>query len=360
VVQSSQSGGRPLHVDQLVALNDEIAALVRAGVPLELGMREFGQSASRRLQEVSFRLSERMEAGASLERALAEEGDHLPGVYRAVVESGLRSGRLPDVLEELSGLARALQDLHRRVIGALVYPMVVAALAWGMTLALIAWCVPPFLAFWSDMNLASGSVIDGLAWLNQNLVWWSWGVPAALMVTWWISGLLAGSRVSPESGQLLASRLYRCVWVPGLIDNFDRAAFLRTFSLLVQHETPLHEAFALAGFATGNRTLVAASTRVGTALQAGEQLRDVLQSTPELPRFLRWMIATGERQQRLAETSRLAAEVYHERATRQADVLTSVAPALLTLVIGGLAVLAYGVLLLLPIGELYGQLGLPE
>ena len=52
-------------IEQLIALNDEIASMARAGVPLELGLRELGGDSAGRLREVSQALSDRMSAGAS-------------------------------------------------------------------------------------------------------------------------------------------------------------------------------------------------------------------------------------------------------------------------------------------------------
>ena len=81
---------RPAKLDDLLALNDEIAGLIRAGLPLELGLRQLSSSAAGGLSKLSARLAERVSIGSSLEQALREEGDHLPSVYLAVVEAGMR------------------------------------------------------------------------------------------------------------------------------------------------------------------------------------------------------------------------------------------------------------------------------
>ena len=89
-----------MSLESLVALNDEIAALVRTGLPLERGLRQVGDDLSGRLGGTMSSLAERMSRGASLPEALAAEGDRLPRIYRAVVEAGLRAGRLSAALEK--------------------------------------------------------------------------------------------------------------------------------------------------------------------------------------------------------------------------------------------------------------------
>ena len=99
-------------IEQLTALNDEIASLVRGGVPLEPGLRELGRGGGGALAEISRLLSDRMTGGASLSEALRAEESRIPAVYRTVVEAGLRAGRLPAALEAFSNYARELVDLR--------------------------------------------------------------------------------------------------------------------------------------------------------------------------------------------------------------------------------------------------------
>ena len=115
-------------IDQLIALNDEIVALTRAGVPLERGLLDLGSDVPGRLGRIATALGERMSRGESLSEALASSGGGVPRVYRAVVEAGLRSGRLPVALEGLSAYARGYAEARRSIGLALWYPLMV--LAW--------------------------------------------------------------------------------------------------------------------------------------------------------------------------------------------------------------------------------------
>ena len=53
---TESSSGTPISPEQLIALNDEIAALIRAGIPLELGLRELGGDARGALSRISLQL----------------------------------------------------------------------------------------------------------------------------------------------------------------------------------------------------------------------------------------------------------------------------------------------------------------
>src|SRR3954454_9198412 len=119
--EPAEAGGGAIALEDLIALNDEIAALVRAGVPLERGLLDVGGELRGRLRAIATGLGERMGRGESLPQALEAEGERIPRVYRAVVQAGLRTGRLAVALEGLARLARRVADL-RRVVGlALIY-----------------------------------------------------------------------------------------------------------------------------------------------------------------------------------------------------------------------------------------------
>ena len=68
-------------LDQLVALNDEMAALVRAGVPLDRGLQGLGEDLPGRLGRFARQLAERLSHGEALSDALADPALHLPRLY---------------------------------------------------------------------------------------------------------------------------------------------------------------------------------------------------------------------------------------------------------------------------------------
>ena len=115
----------------------------------------------------------------------------------------------------------------------------------------------------------------------------------------------------------------------------------------------------LAGYSTGNRRLILDSTKIAQRLQNGESLQESLAAARRLPRFLRWMLRSGEENNKLSETLKLAADVYQKRASRRAELLRVVLPVALTVFIAGGVTLLYGVILFAPIRELYDRLGDP-
>ena len=100
----------PITIDQLLALNEEIAALVRAGVPLDRGLLDAGRDVRGQLGRIAGALGRRLGRGESLVAALGAERKAIPPLYRAVVEAGTRAGRLPVALEGMARYVRGYSE----------------------------------------------------------------------------------------------------------------------------------------------------------------------------------------------------------------------------------------------------------
>ena len=88
---TNKAGAKPIGLQDLALLNQEIAALVRAGVPLESGLAMAGQAGAGAQEMLMLRLAQRLREGRSFADALQMEGAELPRLYRAVVVAGART-----------------------------------------------------------------------------------------------------------------------------------------------------------------------------------------------------------------------------------------------------------------------------
>ena len=152
-MSESRSSGGSVTLDQLIALSDEMAALVRAGVPLERGLIEAGREIRGRLGEIANDLGTRLSQGERLPEALVQSDRAMPDVYRAVVEAGVRSGRLSQALEGMAAIARNYADARRAVGLAMLYPLIVLALAYALALLFILLIAPRFVTAFETLGL---------------------------------------------------------------------------------------------------------------------------------------------------------------------------------------------------------------
>jgi general secretion pathway protein F len=355
---------RPVTLDDLIVLNDEIASLVRCGVPLELGLVGLGSTLTGRLGRLTRRLARHLEAGTSLSDALAAESRSMPAVYRAVVEAGLRSGRLAESLSSFGGMAQSVQDLREQIGMALFYPTIVVLLGYALFVGFIVRILPVLEETYESMQLRAAAWLEWFHPLRDTVGWWGPAVPAllVLIVIWWRLTSRGALSAGAQSWWLtLAIMPWR--WFPGIariLENFHRASMAHILRVMIEQEVPLPDALALAGEATGNSRLARASRSLAASVRAGRSLSDALAepvSRQNLPAFLIWMMNAGGQQASLTASLNQLAEVYRRRALFQAEWVRVVLPVTAVIVVGGSVTLAYALTLFLPLTQLLADLG---
>src|SRR4051812_759245 len=109
--------------DDLAALNEQIAAMARAGLPLDQGMDSLARDMGRgRLRSVTEELARARGGGHPPPGAPPRRQGHVPPYYANLVTVGVQTGRLPEVLATLTTYARSVAATRSVVIEALFYP----------------------------------------------------------------------------------------------------------------------------------------------------------------------------------------------------------------------------------------------
>lgn len=356
MAQSDPSLPGAISLDQLIALNDEIAALVRAGVPLEPALAELGGDLPGRLGRIATMLAERASRGQSLPQVLSDESARLPPVYRAVVEAGLRSGRLASALEALAGSIRRVAETRRGVVVAALYPLLVLIVAWGLFAFFASFTAERLAPVLKAFNAPGQGFFQGLARCGQWAAYWGPAVPLVILVlaaAWWYRSGRAAVVEPRWAGRLLG-------WLPwvGSTLRWSRSAtFAEVLALLVENRVPLDEALVLAAETSGDPQMVPAARQLAAALSQGETLDPSTFGRRTFPPLLLWLMSTAGRHTALLPGLKHAAETYHRRAQHQSELARVFLPVVLTIVLGGTVALLYVLTLFVPYSSLLRTLG---
>src|SRR5438874_4594108 len=115
-----RKAGGNLSPDDLITLNEEIAGMARAGLPLDQGLAALAKEMGRgRLQQVTEALARDLREGHTLPEALARQKNRVPAFYASLVSAGARTGRMSDIIATLTVYARSLANLRSIIIDAL-------------------------------------------------------------------------------------------------------------------------------------------------------------------------------------------------------------------------------------------------
>jgi len=338
-------------LDELAALNDEIIALVRAGVPLEPGLLSLGADLPGRLGRFANSLGRRLESGESLVDTLDDSGDGFPRVYRAVVAAGIRSGKLSSALEGISTAARRAAELRRVMIVSLIYPIAVLMVA-SFVFLFTALMTAPIVARIYEL-------------LGVERPWWYEWVfhmtqvgPEVIAGFWFVTVIVGGVWLYRSSRAVaISDRGIRGLPTVARVLHVGRmATFADVLAMMVEHKVALDEAIVLAAEASGDRILVKASGIIAERIRGGQHTAPLPKGFPPL---LGWLLNSGTQREQLAKSLRQTASSYRRRALNMGNWLTIYLPIILSAGVGGTIAILYVLIVMAPFYNLLFQLSLP-
>jgi type II secretory pathway component PulF len=335
-------------LDEFLALNDQLAALVEAGVPVDLGL-ETNETPSVVLEQISETVKDRMHNGESLSDALEGDEQTVPAGYRYLVQVGLRSGTLDAGLIESSRLATAVDRSQQLLRGAFFYPILVCGFAY---LGMVGFCwyfVPTLTQVYEGMRLTPGWGLLVLQAIQRTEALWI-AIPPALVIGWLFWRFYTRNRraVSVKTTGLL-SRLFGASQA---VFQHRCANFAELLAALLQNDVSFDESLRLAAGACGDEKLSEGARMLAIAAKQGTFPGNDSPAARKFPPFLRWALWHADETIGRTRALQMAATIYRTSAERRTERLQGIAPIFACVLIGGGAVLLYGLALFVPVIQL--------
>lgn len=352
-------------LEQLLALNDEMAAVVRAGIPLEQGLAEFARESSGKPRRLAESLAARMSGGESLVEILEKDEATFPPVWRSVVLAGLRSGQLAAALESLSLTGRRAVELRRGMTLALIYPTIVVGMAYMAILFVMTFVVPVISQSYTQLLGTSSMLLSSASRVGAWVAVWGWLVPfmAVGVFAWWrVRSGRAMRSLSERGGRrflLRGAGRWRWPSVRAALNDGRMATFAELLGLLDEHRVPLPQAIVLAADASGDRNMSRGARVIAERVERGERVTRREDLPSSFPPLLGWSLLAQMGQGSLQRTLATSAAMYRQRAVDAARWAALYMPIFLTVGVGGTAVLAEVLLVFVPFVNLMKQLAMP-
>jgi len=141
--------------EDLMLFCRQLSTLIGAGVAILMSLEIISkQVASIKLYDVTMDLKKNMEAGLSFHEALALHPKIFSDLWINLVESGEASGNLAVVLSRLAAYLEKDAEFRKKVISALIYPIILVIASLGALLFLSIKIVPSFAEIFKSFNLA--------------------------------------------------------------------------------------------------------------------------------------------------------------------------------------------------------------
>lgn len=325
---------KPLTRTDFFNFNQQLAALVKAGLPLGEGLRLLGSDMRRgRLANAVRRVVAAMDEGKSLPEAMAENQDAFPRDYTQLVKAGLGTNNLSQVLLNFGLHVQQMGKLRQALRQAVAYPLAV----YGALL--MVWC---FLGWWIVPQLATFGIAISQQrqydWnTNQYLPRSHWAVPLyrflhiAPFIALGITALILMAVMVIRAFNRKRGRIVLRDWAARRLPIFGPALRLTLVTqwcdalrVGVESSLDLPAALQLAADVVGSADLATDSATIIEQLASGQDLRHARYRL--LPGSLPGVLELGLKQNNLPQTLAAVSEAYR----RQAENRTAIIPAIMT------------------------------
>lgn len=337
--------GARFSVSDSAQLAAYLAELSRAGLPVGAGLRALSAELPHRTARAMKRLANRLDRGEPLDKVLADPKLGLPEHLRGLVMAGVQSGHLADVLEEYVAHERLTRAIRRSILASLAYPalLLVILLLW---IGLIAtYIVPPLVKMYKDFDIApAGGRVGGFLMQVPDFAMWlqQYGLP--LVATILVAALLSAVALGLGYGRGLASEILSILPLIGPVwRNCGLAQCSDMLALLTDAEIAAPSALRLTGRSLHDVSLTRACFVTADRVQAGSTLSTGMESTATFPPIFKSVVKWGEQSHALPGALRTAAEMFRTRADLYRDLMQTVVPPLLFLVIASTATMLLSV-----------------
>lgn len=332
-----RSGGQSrVKANDFLLFNQQLAALVRAGIPILQAISMLRKRAvSAGLRAVLGDVEDQIRGGAALSQAFASQGNIFPRIYTASILAGERSGALDEVLNRYVTYMRRNVGLRRKIRGALAYPIFLLFASGLMVTFLTLYVVPRmsdlFSGFGTELPMVTQIVVGLSKWLSSNVIWFGplfIGVSAILFL-WSRTG----------AGRLKVDALILKIPLAGnLVIQLSVAQATRSLATLLAGGITLVESWEIAAESITNRELRRRSAEILPMIREGRSFTESLEVAGWLPLLAIDMVGIGERSGSLREMLDEIAVFYDaESEVRLEQLTTTLEPAILV-VMGGVVV----------------------
>jgi len=329
--QANQGTGRvrPRELDEATR---QLATLLQAGIPLVQSLQTLSRSHGGELGRVLDRIRRDIEAGSTLEHALARHPRMFDRLYRSLVAAGELGGLLDTMLERIAGYRERAGRLEGKVRSALVYPaavMTIATLAVGV---ILAWVVPTFRSMFdragSELPLPTQWVVA----LSDLLL--TSGPLLALFAT--ISGIwfTRSLRDSPSLQRRAEGWLLRLPMLGRVLADAAAARWCRTLGMLLGAGVPLTDALDTVGRVSGQHRLADVTRRIRRETAMGQRLAPSMANSGCFPSVAVQMAQVGEESGALDRLLGKAAEALEQSVEDTVGQMTTLLEPAIMLILG--------------------------
>ena len=300
--------------NEFLLFNQQLAAITKAGIPLERGLRELAADVgSKSMQKLIGDIAGELEAGVSIDEAFEKRQKRFPPLYGRILKAGVETGRLSEMLTSLNRHLDLANQTRRIIFEAMGYPAVILALSAAIITGVFVFIIPQFGPILSEM--IGGGDLPKLTQLflgmARNVVpFWA---TVAFLVTAVV--LLFAACSSFGAGRRLKETLFLRIPAIGRVYHSSLLSRMaEAMAMMVSAGSDMPACLRLGSSSTGSEKLVLEGETLARQIEQGENILEAGQFCRVIPRLFLYSIQLGTQRNELQDNLYSLGRMYAEQA----------------------------------------------
>ena len=267
--------------------------LVRAGVPILEGLSDLRDTLEHpRFREVVAGLVESIEGGQKLSQAMEGHSKVFNKVFISLIRAGEDTGRLPEVLQNLTESLKWEDELASQTKKLIMYPAFVGTVVLSATFFLMIYMVPQLKQFVKNMGQVLPMQTKVLFFVSDLLV--SYWYLALLLPILLVLGLKTLLHVNPLARVRFDGLKLKFPLIGDILRKIILSRFANTFALLYSSGIPILESIRTTQDVVGNLVVRRGLERVEQLIGEGQNVTAAFHSIGFFPPLVIRMLRVGE------------------------------------------------------------------
>ncbi len=334
---------------ELAVITRQFATLLGAGLTIEESLEGLiEQSGNHRIRSILTAVRSSVMEGKSLSEAISLFPAAFPSLYRASLRAGEETGRLDLVLERLADYTENTTTLRRRIMIALIYPVILTIVAILIVTGLLTYVVPKVVKVFEESGQTLPFLTRGMIAISDFLQ--AWGLWMLLAI---VLGAIIFRFIFRQPGPKLALHhfILHMPLLGSIVRDLNTSTMARTLAIMSGSGVPLLSAMSASSQVVSNLAMRQAMEQARIDVGEGMSLNKALKKSGLFPPLLTQMVASGESSGRLDEMLEKSAQVQENELEARTSIMVGLFEPIMILVMGAIVLLIV-LAILLPIFDL--------
>ena len=271
----------------------QLSTYIKSGIPLADSVKILAKQTKKASLKKSFnQLVYQLLKGESLSDAMAMQDKVYPKLLINMVKTAEMTGDLPSILDDMAEYYTSMDQTHKQMKSAMIYPVVVLTIAFGVLIFMLTYLVPQFTAMFEE-NGAELPALTQFIVGASNFIRTNWLILIVVVLSFFVAFYECYTKIQKfrEKVQIILMHL---PIVKDIIIYNEIANFTKTFASLLNHGVFITDSMEILSKITNNEVYKRIINKTLENLGKGDSISTAFRGEWAIPIVAYEMIVTGE------------------------------------------------------------------